>query len=134
MRDGISGWENVALDPAGTGIVISRSTSRPDWNGRSLAAIADDLGGDPAELALDVLADDRLSVDIVIHCMDEADVETILRVPGSAVCTDAEGRRPGHPILDEGVPTRAPTGRRRACSARTCANGASSASRPPSRS
>ena len=104
MRDGISGWENVTLDPGWAGIVISRSASRPDWNGRSLQAIADDLGGDPAELALDALADDRLSVDIVIHCMDEADVETILRVPWIGVCTDAEGRRPDHPILGEGVP------------------------------
>jgi N-acyl-D-amino-acid deacylase len=36
--------------------------------------------------------------------MDEADVETILGVPWVAVCTDAEGRRPGHPILDAGRP------------------------------
>ena len=104
MRSGSSGWENVTLDPGWDGIVISRSASRPDWNGRSLQAIADELGGDPAELALDVLADDRLSVDVVIHCMAEADVEAILRVPWIGVCTDAEGRRPDHPILGEGVP------------------------------
>ena len=74
----------------------------------------------PSDLALDVLADDRLSVDIVIHCMDEPDVEAIMRVPWIAVCTDAEGRRPGHPILGEGVPaSRGPTARRRACSAST---------------
>ena len=36
--------------------------------------------------------------------MDEADVETIIAVPWIAVCTDAEGRRPGHPILDAGRP------------------------------
>src|SRR4029079_6116570 len=35
---------------------------------------------------------------------DETDVETVLAVPWIAVCTDAEGRRAGHPILDEGVP------------------------------
>jgi N-acyl-D-amino-acid deacylase len=28
----------------------------------------------------------------------------IMRVPWIAVCTDAGGRRPGHPILDDGVP------------------------------
>jgi dihydroorotase/N-acyl-D-amino-acid deacylase len=104
MREGSSGWENVTLDPGWDGIVISRSASRPEWNGRSLLAIADDVGGDPADLALDVLADDHLSVDIVIHCMAEPDVETILRVPWIGVCTDAEGRRPEHPILGEGVP------------------------------
>jgi N-acyl-D-aspartate/D-glutamate deacylase len=36
--------------------------------------------------------------------MDDADVETILAVPWIGVCTDAEGRRPGHPILDAGRP------------------------------
>ena len=36
--------------------------------------------------------------------MDDADVETIMAVPWVAVCTDAEGRRPGHRLLDAGVP------------------------------
>ena len=36
--------------------------------------------------------------------MAEPDVETIMAVPWIAVCTDAEGRRPGHPILDAGKP------------------------------
>ena len=48
--------------------------------------------------------DDRLDVSVVIDCMSEADVETIMAVPWIAVCTDAEGRRPGHPILDAGRP------------------------------
>lgn len=105
MREGISGWENVTLDPGWAAIVISRSASRPEWAGRSVQALADELDADPVDVALDVLADDRLSVDIVIHCMAEPDVEAIMRVPWIAVCTDAEGRRPDHPILgDEGVP------------------------------
>ena len=104
MREGISGWENVTLDPGWGAIVISRSASRPEWAGRSILELAEELGGDPVDVALDVLADDRLSVDIVIHCMAEPDVEAIMRVPWIAVCTDAEGRRPDHPILGEGVP------------------------------
>jgi N-acyl-D-aspartate/D-glutamate deacylase len=36
--------------------------------------------------------------------MDEGDLATIMRVPWIAVCTDATGRRPGHPVLDEGIP------------------------------
>ena len=104
QADGVSGWENVAQDPGWDGIVIARSASRPEWSGRSLAALGEELGREPIDLALDVLADDKLSVDIVLHCMAETDVETIMAVPWIAVCTDAEGRRPGHPILDEGVP------------------------------
>jgi N-acyl-D-amino-acid deacylase len=101
---GVSGWQNVAADPGWEGIRISFSESHPDWAGRSVAAIAADARVDPTDVAFDALVDDRLETSIVVECMDEADVRTILAVPWIAVCTDAEGRRPGHPILDAGVP------------------------------
>jgi N-acyl-D-amino-acid deacylase len=101
---GRSGWENIAADPGWEGIVISWSSSHPDWSGRSLAELGDALDLDPAEIAFEALIDDRLDVSVVIHCMAEVDVETIMSVPWIAVCTDAEGRRPGHPILDAGRP------------------------------
>jgi dihydroorotase/N-acyl-D-amino-acid deacylase len=104
IQRGISGWENVAQDPGWGGILISHSASHPDWAGRSLGELATDLGADPSDLAFDALVDDRLDVAIVIECMDEADVEAIMAVPWIAICTDAEGRRPGHPILDAGRP------------------------------
>ena len=56
------------------------------------------------DVAFDALVDDRLDVAIVIHCMDDADISTIMAVPWVSVCTDAEGRRPGHPVLDAGKP------------------------------
>jgi N-acyl-D-aspartate/D-glutamate deacylase len=101
---GISGWENVAVDPGWAGLRISNAASRPDWAGRSLQELADELHADPADLAFDVLVEDRLDVSVLIDCMTEPDVETIMAVPWIAVCTDAEGRRPGHPILDAGRP------------------------------
>ena len=104
MARGISGWENVASDPGWEGIVISSAAAHPDWSGRSLADLGASLGKDPSDVAFDALIDDRLDVQVVIHCMDPDDVATIAAVPWIAVCTDAEGRRPGHPILDVGVP------------------------------
>ena len=104
QASGIVGWENVAADPGWAGVVIAFSASRPEWNGRSLEEIAALEGGDPADLAMDVLADERLAVDCVLHCMDEGDVEAILAVPWISVCTDGEARRPGHPVLGRGVP------------------------------
>ena len=101
---GISGWENVASDPGWDGITISYAASHPDWSGRSLAELGAALGRDPMDVAFDALVDDRLDVAIVLHCMSEADVETIMAVPWIAVCTDATGRRPGHPLLDVGRP------------------------------
>lgn len=104
IATGSSGWENVAADPGWDGIAISYAASHPEWSGRSLAALGEELGQDPADLAFDALVDDQLDVSVVIHCMDDADVDTIMAVPWVAVCTDAEGRRPGHPILDAGRP------------------------------
>ena len=104
MERGISGWENVVADPGWGGIRISSAASHPDWAGRSILELAELDGRDPADVAFDALVDDRLDVQIVLECMSEADVQTILAVPWIAVCTDAEGRRPGHPILDAGRP------------------------------
>ena len=104
MARGISGWENVAADPGWEAIVLSESPSYPDWVGRSLAALGRELGAEPADLACDILAADRLASQVIVDCMSEADVETILAVPWIAVCTDAQGRRPGHPVLDAGKP------------------------------
>jgi len=101
---GISGWENVAADPGWDGIRIAYATSHPEWAGRSLAELADASHDDPSDLAFDALVDDRLDVSVVIDCMTEPDVEAIMAVPWIAVCTDAEGRRPGHPVLDAGRP------------------------------
>jgi len=104
IERGISGWENVATDPGWGGLRISNAASRPEWAGRSLAALAEAEHADPADLAFDALVADRLDVSVVIECMSEPDVEAIMAVPWIAVCTDAEGRRPGHPVLDAGRP------------------------------
>jgi N-acyl-D-aspartate/D-glutamate deacylase len=104
MEQGISGWENVTVDPGWAAIRISFAPSHPDWAGRSLAELGETLDAHPADLAMDALVDDRLDVSVVIDCMDEGDVATIAAVPWIGVCTDAEGRRPGHPILDAGRP------------------------------
>ena len=104
MKRGISGWEDVAEDPGWQGIRISFAASHPDWAGRSLADLGKEMDVDPADLAMDALIDDQLDVSVVIDCMDEADVEAIMAVPWIAVCTDAQARRPGHPVLDAGRP------------------------------
>jgi N-acyl-D-amino-acid deacylase len=101
---GVSGWENVALDPGWDAIVLAASQAHPSWTGRSIGDLGRELDRDPVDVACDILAADRLASQVTIHCMDEADVATILAVPWIAVCTDAEGRRPGHPILDVGRP------------------------------
>lgn len=104
IATGAPGWENTAADPGWQGIRIASSRTHADWAGHSLAELGAEMDRDPADVAFDLLADDRLDVSIVIDCMSEADVDAIMRVPWIAVCTDAGGHRPGHPILGTGVP------------------------------
>jgi N-acyl-D-aspartate/D-glutamate deacylase len=104
IERGISGWENVGRDPGWSGIRIAWAAAHPEWSGRSLAELADALDTDPSDVAFDALVDDRMDVAVVIDCMTDDDVETIMAVPWIAACTDASSRRPGHPILDAGRP------------------------------
>ncbi len=96
MERGISGWENVAADPGWAGIRISYAPSHPDWAGRSLAELGEDLTRIPADLAFDAL-DRRPARCLGRHRLHGSmpDVETIMAVPWIAVCTDARGPPPG---------------------------------------
>ncbi len=101
---GEPGWENAGLDPGWDGLRVSNSPTHEDWIGHTLAELGTELERDPADVAFDLLADDRLASRIVMECMSEPDVEAIMAVPWIAVCTDAGGHRPDHPILGGGIP------------------------------
>ncbi len=101
---GEPGWENAGMDPGWDGLRVSDSPTHGDWVGHTLAELGTELERDPADVAFDLLADDRLESRIVIECMSEPDVAAIMAVPWIAVCTDAGGHRPGHPILGGGIP------------------------------
>ncbi len=101
---GEPGWENAGVDPGWDGLRVSDSPTHGDWVGHTLAELGTELERDPADVAFDLLADDRLESRIVIECMSEPDVAAIMAVPWIAICTDAGGHRPGHPILGGGIP------------------------------
>ena len=104
IATGAPGWENAAADPGWDGLRVADSRTHPDWAGHSLAELGVEFDRDPAEVAFGLLVDDRLETEVVMECMSEPDVEAIMAVPWIAVCTDAGGRRPGHPHLGSGVP------------------------------
>ncbi|MBA2895137.1 N-acyl-D-amino-acid deacylase [Nonomuraea soli] len=71
-----------------------------DRVGDSIASVAKDLGVEPAEAVLEVLAAHEASVSIVNHAMAEDDVDLVLRHPSSAVASDGWVLRApgeGHP-------------------------------------
>ena len=96
------GWENVAGDPGWSAIRVTEAAGHRDWQGRSFAELADDCHAPPVEVACQLLVEERLDVGIAVECMAEPDVEAILASDQVAVCTDAAGLRPGHPLLGAG--------------------------------
>lgn len=104
IASGAPGWENAAADPGWAGLRIADSRTHRDWAGHTLAELASEFDRDPADVAFGLLVDDRLDTSIVMECMSDTDVDAIMAVPWIAVCSDAGGRRPGHPHLGSGLP------------------------------
>ena len=96
------GWENVAGDPGWAAIRVTDAADHREWQGRSLSELGEELHRAPLEVACDLLADEGLEVGIAVECMAESDVEAILASDQVAVCTDAAGLRPAHPVLGAG--------------------------------
>jgi N-acyl-D-amino-acid deacylase len=99
-------------------IVLASAPRHPEWEGRSLVALGEDLGCPPAEAARRVVDAEGLGAVVVLHSMSEDDVRTVLRHPTTMIGSDGiptPGGKPhprlygtfarvlGHYARDEGV-------------------------------
>jgi N-acyl-D-amino-acid deacylase len=95
-------------DTAYAGSVLLLRLKHPDnaeWQGHTLAEVAESRGQDPVDVGLDIVATERTSVFSAFHSMSEDNLRTELAVPWVGVCSDAasiapEGRQlesPTHP-------------------------------------
>lgn len=83
------GWEGVVLANA-------RNQENARFEGKTIAAIARELGKDPADAAWDLVAAGRGRVMAIYHMMSERDIETALRFPWTSIGSDAGAAvRPG---------------------------------------
>jgi dihydroorotase/N-acyl-D-amino-acid deacylase len=87
LEHGLPGWENFAQAAGWEGVVVAAC---PDaaLEGRSLAEIAADDDGDPADLMLDLLLEHEGRVTVVLHFMDEADVRRVIAHPLAMIASD----------------------------------------------
>jgi N-acyl-D-amino-acid deacylase len=95
----IEGWENPALRTGWENIVV-RNVESPAWEayeGRDLAAIADDRDQHPSEAVCDLLVAEELEVNIVSHAMAEGDVREIMANERVCVATDGLFGAAPHP-------------------------------------
>ena len=90
FRDG--GFGVVAPE----GVVIASTTTHHEWEGRSMAALADEMGCIAAEAATRVLAQEP-GATVIIHTMCEEDVRTVMRHPSTMIGSDGLPTLQGKP-------------------------------------
>jgi N-acyl-D-amino-acid deacylase len=91
-------WENMAFESGWDRIQISSHPTQPQWIGRTIADVAAENSRDPYEMSLDLVLDTRSQVEIIDFCMDEGDVETILRHPRTIIASDSQAVAPDGPL------------------------------------
>ncbi|MBX3146649.1 MAG: D-aminoacylase [Gemmatimonadales bacterium] len=92
LKTGSPGWWNI-IEAAGSwdGVVLTaaRSQEYEKYQGKSISAIAKELGKDPADVAWDMVLAGQGRVMAVYHMMSEEDVKTALRFPWVSIGSDA---------------------------------------------
>lgn len=68
--------------------MIGSSPSHPEYNGKMLNNIADELNIDPYELQCDILRDDRLLTGGIYHTMSEDDLKRVMQYRHTMIGTD----------------------------------------------
>ncbi|GLC24960.1 N-acyl-D-amino-acid deacylase family protein [Roseisolibacter agri] len=92
LTTGSPGWWNIVEAAGGwDGIVLAnaRDPKSARFHGKGLAAIAKELGKDPADAAWDLVAAGNGRVMAIYHMMGEPDIETALRFPWTSIGSDA---------------------------------------------
>ncbi len=90
-------WENVAYITGWDRVVLASSPLYRAYEGLSIAEISHDLAGDFIEAYFRVIEANAGMGTIVIHHMDESDVQQVLAFEHSAVGSDGLPSRLGHP-------------------------------------
>jgi N-acyl-D-aspartate/D-glutamate deacylase len=92
MASGLPGWSNLVEAAGGwQGVVLAnaRNAANARFVGQSLADIGRDWGKDPADAAMDLVAEGDGRVMAIYHMMSEPDVETALGFPWTSIGSDA---------------------------------------------
>lgn len=94
MADGLRARFGDDIDPEGVVVASLPDGPYSGFVGRDLTAIGAELGMDPAEAALELLAAHRATVSIINHAMAPDDVAAVLAHPLVSVASDGWTLRP----------------------------------------
>jgi len=92
------GWDDPAASQNWDSVVVSGCRSDPSLEGLGLAEIGRKLGRHPIDAALDLLAENGASVQVVMFTMCEPDVRAVMSSPFVAVGSDSTARAPSGPM------------------------------------
>jgi N-acyl-D-amino-acid deacylase len=92
QQTGSPGWWNIIETSGGWDHIVLANARNPEnakYNGQSLAQIAQQIGKDPADVAMDLVAQGQGRVMAIYFMMSEKDIETALRFPWVSIGSDA---------------------------------------------
>lgn len=88
LERGLPGWENLSRAAGWEGIAIASCPGRPDIEGKTLSWLAAEAKQDPVDCLFDLLIEQAGNVMMILHLMDEADVERVLAHPRTMIGSD----------------------------------------------
>jgi len=92
VETGSPGWWNIIEASGGWDAVVLANARNPEnnrFNGKTIAAIAAELGKDPRDAAWDLVLQGSGRVTAIYHMMSEPDVRTALNFPWTSIGSDA---------------------------------------------
>ena len=107
VQTGVAGWWNI-IEAAGgwEGVVLvnAQNPANAQYQQKSIAQIARELGKDPADAAWDLVAQGSGRVMAIYHMMSEPDIETALRFPWTSIGSDAGAALAAGTVDQTGLP------------------------------
>lgn len=103
MMEGVDGWNSMAKTVGWKKIMVAYCKGHPEYEGRMIWEIAKEKRLDPFDFVFDLLIEENASVDVVLFCMSEEDVRTVLKSPFSMIGSDSSSIAP-YGILSAGKP------------------------------
>ena len=97
------GLNNFGRIPSWNAVRIAISPHQSQYAGRTMGDIARERGCDPLDAVCDYLIADHGHTRILITCMDETDVQTIIRTPSVLVGSDGTSLAP-YGVTGQGKP------------------------------
>ena len=91
----IDGWENPGKASGWENVVVTRAEATPEFEGESVADLADEQDTDPVTAVCDVLRANEMDATCVNHFLEESDVREILAC--DRVCIGSDGIFGGRP-------------------------------------